>query len=430
MFKNRCIKEIKGTVFTDLNNNGIRDDSEPGLKDIVINLYEVTELDTKKISGSTEGITVLRKKPVFTTKTNKLGEYKFNVWEGNYSVALDMDTLPVGKGVIKPEFSIDEGLKVVNDFAVTATASTKLERSASKQDILSQGRPEMSSLDRINLAFENGTIDQKTKISLYLQSIFEKSRLDNEYRSKIPAKSGTTAVKEIHDYIRNSHADNDVVKKAKRSFADSIPSLDKIYTSPSGFFKIHYTVTGSNAVPVYDSSYNGVPDYIKEMASSFDHVKEFTCDTRGFRTPVLDEDTDAFDVYVYDLNGIYGVTFPVNYYTGKGSNKKIASCSIGIDNSYASSKGFDKFRNDCMKVTAAHEFFHAVQYAYNVDSDSWWKEASATWNEDEIYNGVNDYVRYLKSVFSSPEKTLEKSSYGGVLFFPESFRSISAIYPL
>lgn len=69
-----------------------------------------------------------------------------------------------------------------------------------------------------------------------------------------------------------------------------------------------------------------------------------------------------------------------------------------------------------MRVTAAHEFFHAVQNAYNADADSWWKEASATWNEDEIYTGVNDYIQYIERIFSNPQKSIEQSNYGGVIF--------------
>ena len=84
------------------------------------------------------------------------------------------------------------------------------------------------------------------------------------------------------------------------------------------------------------------------------------------------------DIYVYDLQGIYGLTIPTVYYPPTATKQRRASCKICIDNNYSSSKGFKNERNKCMEVSAAHEFFHAVQYAYNVDADSWWKEATAT----------------------------------------------------
>ena len=39
-----------------------------------------------------------------------------------------------------------------------------------------------------------------------------------------------------------------------------------------------------------------------------------------------------------------------------------------------------------MRVTAAHEFFHAIQFAYDVDEDLWFMEGTATWVEDEVYD--------------------------------------------
>ena len=48
-----------------------------------------------------------------------------------------------------------------------------------------------------------------------------------------------------------------------------------------------------------------------------------------------------------------------------------------------------------MQVTAAHEYFHAVQFAYDYYEDGWLMEATATWAEDELYDSVNDNVNYL-----------------------------------
>ena len=46
-------------------------------------------------------------------------------------------------------------------------------------------------------------------------------------------------------------------------------------------------------------------------------------------------------------------------------------------------------------MTAAHEFFHAVQFAYDAADDQWFMESTATWMEDEIYDDVNDNLQYL-----------------------------------
>ena len=39
-----------------------------------------------------------------------------------------------------------------------------------------------------------------------------------------------------------------------------------------------------------------------------------------------------------------------------------------------------------LQVTAAHEFFHAVQFAYNAFQDSWLLESTAAWVEDEAFD--------------------------------------------
>jgi len=61
-----------------------------------------------------------------------------------------------------------------------------------------------------------------------------------------------------------------------------------------------------------------------------------------------------------------------------------------------------------MKVTAAHEFFHAIQFGYPLgDGWDWWMEASATFMEDEAFDAVNDYRQYLRPWLSSPEVPLD-----------------------
>ena len=50
-----------------------------------------------------------------------------------------------------------------------------------------------------------------------------------------------------------------------------------------------------------------------------------------------------------------------------------------------------------LQVTAAHEYFHATQFAYDRYEDSWLLEATAAWVEDEMYDGVDDNLQYLAS---------------------------------
>lgn len=216
--------------------------------------------------------------------------------------------------------------------------------------------------------------------------------------------------------ISSEEADADITARAKKYIDNAVPKLDKVYISPGKYFKIHYTMTGINAVSPIDLNRNGIPDYIEEIGDAFDYSRKITCFERGFRQPLSGNDDKYYDVYVYNLKGIYGITFAKSIKKDAKTGNRIASSYICIDNNYSKDKGFKKSKLDCMKVTAAHEFFHAVQNAYNLDADSWWKEASATWNEDEVYHGINDYIQYVGKVFSAPGKPLEKNSYSGVVF--------------
>jgi hypothetical protein len=78
-----------------------------------------------------------------------------------------------------------------------------------------------------------------------------------------------------------------------------------------------------------------------------------------------------------------------------------------------------------LQVTAAHEYFHAVQFAYDYLEDRWFMEATATWAEDQVYDDINDNVQYLsRSQLRFPGLSLDTYNgaggflhYGDWLFF-------------
>jgi hypothetical protein len=76
---------------------------------------------------------------------------------------------------------------------------------------------------------------------------------------------------------------------------------------------------------------------------------------------------------------------------------------------------------DPLTVTAVHEFFHAVQFAYDAYEDGWIMEASSTWIEDELYDAVNDnlfYLRYgpLRKPLVPVDKNVSPGWYGAWIF--------------
>lgn len=421
MCRRRYIKEIKGRVFLDTNNDGIMNNSELPLKDIGIKLFAA---DDDEITGTKDAEILIRREKFFSsTKTDETGEFRFLVSDRAYTVCLDMETLPADKSANGTDRFCGMGEDGKFDFAikdikpVSVSGSPARMSSARKSGVPAAIKaPEASSTDRIRLARSLGVIDEHREIEYLLQALFSRRNLPEGYRSEIPIKSGTVFVEDIKRYMERADADPELVEAARQKLAASVPELDKVYKSPNGYFNIHYTLSGDNAVAARTGDSRAVPPYIEQIGKAFDNVKTFTCRLRGFREPLTVEGRNIYDVYVFDQKGKYGVTYSSNTYDKRNTGVRVATSFICIDNTYSGKKGFDKGREDCMKVTAAHEFFHAVQYAYNVDSDNWWKEASATWNEDEVYTGVNDYLRYVPAYLSAPFKPLDESSYSGVVF--------------
>ena len=66
-----------------------------------------------------------------------------------------------------------------------------------------------------------------------------------------------------------------------------------------------------------------------------------------------------------------------------------------LDNDFAAAQFPNATPDDNLVVTAGHEFFHAVQFAYDYAEDPWMMESTATWMEERIATAVNDNRQYL-----------------------------------
>ena len=179
-------------------------------------------------------------------------------------------------------------------------------------------------------------------------------------------------------------------------------------TIGSANFLVHYTTTGVDApyqVNVDVDPADGVPDYINRVLDVFDYVWDVEVNSLGYRSPPADfggGGDDRYDVYVANLQtGYYGFTVPedtVDQYR--------MYSYIEMENDFANTN-YDGNPVAGLSVTAAHEFFHAVQFSYDAfefDFDDpndnstykpWWLEASSVWMEDIVYDDINDYIGYL-----------------------------------
>lgn len=224
------------------------------------------------------------------------------------------------------------------------------------------------------------------------------------------------------------------------------PELPLYYDSPTGFFRIHYAVSGSDAVfqPNVDShgalnagAADGVPDYVNAVADIFDSVMTTILSdslSGGLGYPVPPSDTltatdtaGQYDIYLPNVGGAYfGLTAPegsiANFFN---NNPGWSSASfIILDNDYqeapfqsvAQRSGirYSRYPLEAVRVTAAHEFFHAIHFGIdNTEGPApfglvqpYWQEMSSVAMEELLYDHVNDYLGYLYSGLSStPFKT-------------------------
>lgn len=225
--------------------------------------------------------------------------------------------------------------------------------------------------------------------------------------------------------------DHPVIKQLLTSVPRTTQSAAE-FISPSGKFRLHYETLGGDRVPSDDFNSNGIPDFVEEVAEAADSSYRHEVLNLGFTDPIAAG--EVYDVFIQDLSnfGAYGLTnnrtsgsFPCNI---NGPD----TC-IYIENDFVGYPPNTDPEGDIIgsiKVTMAHEFKHAIQFAQNDwrgDSDRW-AEMDATLMEEVVYDDVNDYYNYITGfatdLFNSPTSSLTAGSYEDItwaLYFHERF---------
>jgi len=166
-----------------------------------------------------------------------------------------------------------------------------------------------------------------------------------------------------------------------------------------------------------DDNQNGRPDYIDSVRDTVDDV-HLQYRAAGYRAPRGDGDRGGdsrTDIYIRDVGaqGLYGFCTSDKRFRLNGPFDSWAYCVL--DNDYRPGQFPALNPLDNMRVTAAHEYFHAVQFAYDAFEDSWFMEATATWAEDEIFTDINDNLQYLRhGPLRRPRVPLDKFEVGGL----------------
>lgn len=175
------------------------------------------------------------------------------------------------------------------------------------------------------------------------------------------------------------------------------PSSNQVYCAPT--LCVHWSTSflGGSAIDPTDSDGDGVPDYAETVATTVAKVQRIYAKA-GYRAVLSDNGrggSDLPDIYLEDLGaqGLYGYCTTDDSVPANGPYDVWAYCAL--DNDYANNQFPSNTPLENLQVTVAHEYFHAIQYAYDVAEDPWLLEATATWAEDEIFDGVDDNRQYL-----------------------------------
>jgi hypothetical protein len=159
-----------------------------------------------------------------------------------------------------------------------------------------------------------------------------------------------------------------------------------------GWVCLHYVTTTSDAPPLAAS--DGVtPDWVRRNLETTEYSLARMGEL-GYPGPPPDGgrgESAQFDVYLADISraGLYGYCAPEAPVPGAPGH---ASSYCVFDNDFT---GFPEPPDESMRVTAAHELFHAVQFGIDVNEDRWFLESTATWMEEQIADDVNDNRQYL-----------------------------------
>jgi hypothetical protein len=180
---------------------------------------------------------------------------------------------------------------------------------------------------------------------------------------------------------------------------------------------LHWVESSPDAPPGADGDPATVPAQVLTTQGIFEDVWAALM-ALGYRPPLSDEadenngGDEKLDVYLSNIgvDGLFGycavddatvLEFAVPVY-------------CVVDDDYAElAAGTSRTPDDLLRVTAAHELFHAVQAAYDFFDDAWLLEGTATNMEETIYAEIDDNVAFLRfSPLRKPDDPLDRGGFG------------------
>lgn len=194
-----------------------------------------------------------------------------------------------------------------------------------------------------------------------------------------------------------------------------------------GGFKVHYSVQGPNAVPVIDNNDSGVPDMVETVAQVYEDVGRLYHGALGYREPLSDETLannggdGRFDVYLLDFARAADGAFRVD--TCAAQNTQQCQGYVVQENDFVG-YNYPSVR-EATRILGSHEYFHAVQAAYDNEQGVVLSEATAVWATEQFDSSTSDLEHFIDGYFAEPGRSLDSAPTGPV----PSFAYGAAIWP-
>jgi hypothetical protein len=172
-------------------------------------------------------------------------------------------------------------------------------------------------------------------------------------------------------------------------------------------FCVHWVTRGDEKPSLRDRRpRNGRPDWVDKTIAHTRVVWEKEVGTLGYKRPLPDGSSSShhggnpnrrIDIFIAEIGdqGLYGYCTTDEPRPRRTNNRQVSAYCV-VDNDFRRAEfQSGAYGVNALKVTLAHEFFHAVQFAYDYFDNRAMMEGTAVWMEDQVYDGVNDNRQYL-----------------------------------
>jgi hypothetical protein len=196
------------------------------------------------------------------------------------------------------------------------------------------------------------------------------------------------------------------------------------FDAPDSGFRVHFTRAGKNAVPLADANTNAVPDLVESVGSVYDLVLAKYQGQMGYRAPPSDlaiasnGGSERFDIYLLDFAQGADGAFRQDQCSGGKCIGYVVQENDFVGFPYPSA-------TVATRILGSHEFFHAVQSAYDDRQDIVLVEGTAVWATEQFDPSTDDFESFLDGFMSRPDRSLDSApagpvpayAYGSAVFF-------------